>query len=139
MKAKPDKRRILVVEDDQVYRELLAFGLTVRGYVVYVAEHGARAMEVIEEAAPHVVLVDLLMPVMDGLRFLDWLRKESGLRVPSLVLTCMDSKSFAVDALVAGATDVLNKPVDLDLLVRKIEAILHRGPVAADADGEGEG
>lgn len=116
-----EQNRVFVVEDDTVYRELLVFALSSEGYVVYVAENGARAVELFDSVQPDIVLLDMLMPVMDGLRFLEWLRNEAESTVPTLVLTCLDDKAFIVDALVAGANDVLLKPISLEALVGKIE------------------
>ena len=92
--------RIFVVEDDDVYRELLAFALSSHGHEVFVAENGARAVELIGHAEPDIIVLDMLMPVMDGLTFLHWLRDESKDETPVLVLTCIDDRAFVVDALV---------------------------------------
>jgi DNA-binding response OmpR family regulator len=120
----PHKGTILIVEDDQVFRHLLAVGLTDAGYDVVSAEPGARAMELLASLRPHVILLDLLMPVMDGLRFLHCMKDASPPPIPTLVLTCLDDQSFAVAALLAGATDILLKPVNLDLLTTKISDLL---------------
>ena len=119
-----NRKRVLVIEDDQAFRELLVFGLSAAGYEVYVAENGARAVEIIGGADPDLVLLDLLMPVMDGLRFLRWLKDDSGITVPTLVVTCLDEKSSIIDALVAGASDVLIKPVTLDDLLDKMDTLV---------------
>jgi two-component system response regulator MprA len=117
-----ERKKVLVVDDDRVYRELLVFGLSAAGYEVYVAEHGARAVEVMAGVEPDVVLLDLLMPFMDGLRFLRW-QEASGSQAPTIVLTCVDEEPRGVEALVAGAKEVLIKPVSLDLLLEKIALV----------------
>lgn len=113
-----------MVEDDAVYRDLLALGLGCEGYDVVTAENGAHALSIVQESKPDAILLDLLMPVMDGLSFLRTVKEEGGAAIPTLVLTCLEERSYAVEALVAGAADVLTKPVDLDDLLRRIETLL---------------
>lgn len=113
-----------MVEDDAVYRDLLALGLGCEGYDVVTAENGAHALSIVQESKPDAILLDLLMPVMDGLSFLRTIKEEGSAPIPTLVLTCLEERSYAVEALVAGAADVLTKPVDLDDLLRRIEALL---------------
>jgi len=116
-------KKVMVIDDDQIYRELLSIALRGAGYETVSAENGAKALAMLEEAKPDALLVDMLMPVMDGLRFLHALRDEAKVTTPALVLTCMDSKAFVIDALLAGAKDVLTKPVDLDVLLGKLAAL----------------
>src|SRR2546425_11492747 len=117
------KKTVMVVEDDEVYRELLVLGLALEGFEAIPAENGAVAADLLQNHTPDVLLVDMLMPVMDGLRFLHWLKNEAKLNIPNLVITCLDGRSIAVDALVAGASDVLIKPITLEALVDKIATV----------------
>jgi len=114
--------KVLIVEDDPVYRELLGLALSSAGHETTLAEHGAKALESVKGSLPDVILLDILMPVMDGMRFLRELREGAKLSTPVVVLTCLDSRSFAVQALVEGATDVLTKPVDIEVLLEKLAA-----------------
>ncbi len=118
------KRKILIVEDDPVYRELLALELETAGYEVLLAEDGQKGLALVSSGNPDAILVDLLMPVLDGIRFLRSLRTELGSRVPAIVVTCDARRSSAVDATVSGATEVLVKPVDPELLEERIESAL---------------
>ena len=118
------RKKVMIVEDDQVYRDLLVLGLNCEGYETIAAENGAVASQLLEQSDPDLILVDMLMPVMDGIRFLHWLKDEAKSTIPALVLTCLDGRSFVVDALVAGASDVLIKPVTLETLVNKISALI---------------
>lgn len=113
-------KSVLVVEDDAIYRELLVTALRSVGYQVRSAENGVNGLSRIREARPDVILLDMLMPAMDGLAFLRELNETLKLRLPTIVLTCMDSRSVVVDALVAGAREVLTKPVCLDVLLQKV-------------------
>lgn len=122
--AGPEKpRRVLIVDDDEVLRQVLAIGLEDAGYETLQAENGARAIPVIAESRPDVLLVDMLMPVMDGLELLRWVKEKAKLEVPSLVVTCLDARSVLVDCLVAGAADVLTKPFPLEVLLRKLSTL----------------
>ena len=111
---------VLVIEDDDSYRELLVSALTLYGYAADAAENGAKAKRLCAGSPPDLIIVDLRMPIMDGLRFLRWLRTESKSETPVIVLTCLDNKAASVEALVAGANDVLIKPVDLDTLLGRV-------------------
>lgn len=117
------QKRILIVDDDPVFREVLSIGLSEAGYEVIAVENGAKAMPVITSAPPDVLLVDMLMPAMDGLQLLRWMKEKTKLNVPTLVLTCMDSKDVMVDSLVAGAADVMTKPFHFQALLRKLSTL----------------
>ena len=119
-----EAKRILVIDDDPIYRELLAIALNGGGFRVLLAENGLDAQEILGRESVDAVIVDMLMPYMDGLRFLHWLREEQKSPVPALVVTSSDDRNLSVEALVVGATDVLVKPVRLDALSRKIQQIL---------------
>jgi len=118
------RKRVLVVDDDAVYRELLSIGLGAGGYEILVAENGIEAKKIVGAEAVDAVIVDMLMPLMDGLRFIDWLRKEARNEVPVLVLTSVDDRALSVEAMVAGATDVVVKPVGLPQLTQRLGALL---------------
>ena len=85
------KLRILVVDDDPSILELLSIVLEMAGYEVLTAGDGAQAVSLLQNLVPEslvdVIMVDLMMPVMDGLRFMRWLRAEQKSTVPVLVLT----------------------------------------------------
>jgi DNA-binding response OmpR family regulator len=127
---KARKPSILVVEDDSAYRQLLMLALETAGYGTRGAENGKVAMLALRTFRPDLILLDLMMPVMDGLRFLEESRRESRLDMPVIVLTCMDARHIAVDALVAGASEVLTKPVSMDVLMERIAS--HQPQVAAE-------
>ena len=97
---------------------------------VEVAENGQRAIEILEEGGfdqTDVIVLDLLMPILDGLRFLRWLRDDARSDVPVLVITSVDSRALTVETRVAGATEVLVKPVALEKIVAKLQALARRG------------
>ena len=120
--------RILVVDDEAAIRTFLVEGLTDAGYTVATAGNGAEALDLAREHGSDVVLLDLLMPVMDGLSFLRARQAQPDLaRVPVVVLS-----AAGLDMLSAAtrlrATAVLSKPLDLDVLSAVLEHVLRRPP-----------
>lgn len=113
---------VLVVEDDAAYRDLLMTALQCHGFETRGAENGAHALELVHEAKPDVILLDMLMPVMDGLRFLEELNRTGSGDTPVIVLTCMESRSLVVDSVKAGASEVLLKPAPFEILLEKLES-----------------
>lgn len=112
--------KVLVIDDDAAFRELLTIALEGSGYAIASAENGANGLNLASRFAPDVILLDLIMPVMDGMRFLRSLRTEIASNVPVIVLTCDGRRSVSVDAVVAGATEVLVKPVALSFVEERI-------------------
>src|SRR5437660_3321924 len=118
--------RILVVDDEPAVREALRRALALEGYSVDLAENGAEALRKIGAAEPDVVVLDVLMPEVDGLAACRRLR-ERGSRVPILMLTARAGVGDRVDGLDAGADDYLVKPFALEELLARIRALLRRG------------
>lgn len=123
--------RILVVDDDQSVRDSLRRSLNFNGYEVDVAADGGRALERVAAARPDAVVLDLLMPHVDGLETCRALR-ESGDDVPILVLTARDAVADRVAGLDAGADDYLPKPFALEELLARLRALLRRAAPATD-------
>ncbi|MGI9602695.1 MAG: response regulator transcription factor [Acidimicrobiales bacterium] len=123
-------QRILVAEDDAEIRQALDRILTYEGYEVVTANDGAAALEGINEHEPSAILLDVMMPFVDGLAVCRKLR-ERGDRTPVLMLTARHEVSDRVEGLDAGADDYLTKPFDLDELLARVRALLRR----ADDDG----
>lgn len=123
--------RILVVDDDVIIVELLGMVLERAGYEVLTASDGAQAVSILQGVQPDqavdILMVDLMMPVMDGLRFMRWLRTELRSSLPVLALTGMSKPSEVQAALQAGADAVLNKPIEPRLIVEKLAELLERG------------
>ena len=120
--------RILVVDDDRAVRESLRRSLSFTGYTVDLAEDGVEALEAITNERPEAVILDVMMPRMDGLEVCRQLR-STGDDLPILVLTARDSVSERVAGLDAGADDYLPKPFALEELLARLRALLRRtGP-----------
>ena len=115
--------RILVVEDNRAQLILLQATLESQGYEVTVAENGTRALEAITRQPPHVVLTDLLMPVMNGLELVEQIRKRFP-RVPTILITEYGSEDVAAEALQRGAAGYIPKRrIETDL-VPSLERVL---------------
>ncbi|WP_329462977.1 response regulator transcription factor [Streptomyces sp. NBC_01431] len=121
--------RILVVDDEPEVRAAVEDGLAVEGYEVRGAVDGLAALSEVAAWRPDAIILDVMMPVLDGLGVCRQLR-AMGDRTPVLVLTALDSVSERVDGLEAGADDYLVKPFALDELIARVRALLRRA--AAD-------
>src|SRR5438477_9604526 len=128
--AKPTGR-VLVAEDDQRLRESLARVLTFEGYDVALAADGAAALNLIEASEPDVVVLDVMMPNVDGLEVCRTMRAR-GNHTPVLMLTARHEVSDRVAGLDAGADDYLVKPYALDELLARLRALLRRTSVTGD-------
>jgi two-component system, OmpR family, response regulator MprA len=125
--------RILIAEDDRAVRESLGRAVRLEGYDVDTVTNGAEALASIVERRPDLVLLDVSMPIVDGLTVARVLRGE-GDRVPILMLTARTETRDRVAGLDAGADDYLPKPFDLDELLARVRALLRRATYdAADA------
>jgi len=126
---------VLVVDDDRAVRESLRRSLEFNGYDVHLANDGAEALAGIATANPDVVVMDVMMPRLDGLETTKALR-SAGNDVPIIVLTARDAVGDRVDGLDAGADDYLTKPFALQELLARLRALLRRAAPPADDEEE---
>ncbi|MFZ9384786.1 MAG: response regulator transcription factor [Ilumatobacteraceae bacterium] len=124
---------VLVVDDDRAVRESLVRALDLEGYRVQSASDGAKALDAIKSDQPDVIVLDVMMPAVDGLTVCRVLRAEKN-RVPILMLTARTETSDRVQGLDAGADDYLPKPFALEELLARLRALLRR--TALDASDE---
>ena len=126
---------MLVVDDDKAVRESLRRSLEFNGYAVSLAADGAEALAGIGGIAPDVVVMDVMMPRLDGIEATKSLRK-AGNDVPILVLTARDAVGDRVEGLDAGADDYLTKPFALQELLARLRALLRRVVPSDDDENE---
>jgi two-component system response regulator MprA len=126
---------VLVVDDDRAVRESLRRSLEFNGYAVSLAADGAEALAALDAAPPDAVVMDVMMPRMDGLEATRRLR-EAGNRVPVLVLTARDAVGDRVEGLDAGADDYLTKPFALAELLARLRALLRRAAPSPEEEAE---
>ena len=119
------KPHVLVVDDDRAVRESLRRSLEFNGYAVSLAEDGAAALAGISATNPDAIVMDVMMPRLDGIETTRALRSV-GNQVPILVLTARDAVGDRVEGLDAGADDYLTKPFALDELLARLRALLRR-------------
>ncbi len=117
--------RVLVVDDDRAIRDSLVRALALEGYTVAAVADGAAALAAMKDQSPDVVVLDVMMPGVDGLTVCRVMRAEKD-RTPILMLTARTETSERVAGLDAGADDYLAKPFDLDELLARLRALLRR-------------
>ena len=122
---------LLVVEDDDQLRKALVLTLRSRGYTVHAAATGAEALERVRTSRLDVVVLDLGLPDIDGVRVIEQVREHSG--VPIVVLSARRDQSDKVSALDAGADDYLTKPFGIEELLARLRAAARRSGAPVDA------
>jgi two-component system, OmpR family, response regulator MprA len=128
------KSRVLVVDDDRAVRESLRRSLEFNGYTVSLATDGAEALASIAGSLPDALVIDVMMPRLDGIETTRALR-TAGNDLPILVLTARDSVGDRVEGLDAGADDYLTKPFALEELLARLRALLRRIQLPGSGDG----
>jgi len=122
-----DPPTILVVDDEQSYRDALAVALEREGFIVETAADGVEAIAKFDAARPALVLLDVMLPQMSGVDVCREIRTRS--QVPIIMVTARNSEIDAVVGLEVGADDYITKPFRLRELVARVRAALRRGPV----------
>ena len=117
--------RILLVDDEADILEFIRYNLEKEDYEVFTASNGREAVETALRVVPHLILLDVMMPKMDGIQVLEKLRQE-GVKTPIMMLTAKGQKSDRITGFNAGADDYLPKPFDPDELLSRVRAILRR-------------
>ena len=126
---------ILIVDDEPGIRDVLASSLAFEGYAVRTAPDGRAALAEVERARPDLVVLDVLMPGMDGLTACRRMRSRDP-HLPVLMLTARDLTGDRVAGLDAGADDYLAKPFELDELLARVRALLRRAALTTEAESD---
>jgi len=119
-------KKILLVEDDETMRKTLAFNLEKDGYKVKKTGDGAEALAIARDYNPDLIVLDVMLPSLDGLSVCRILRKES--EVPIVMLTARDSEVDRIVGLEIGADDYIVKPFSLGEFLARVRAVLRRSP-----------
>ena len=127
-----ERARVLLAEDDRSVRDALVMALELEGYEVRATNDGEQALTAFDAFAPDVVVLDVMMPTVDGLTACRRLRSR-GVVTPILMLTARDQVADRVSGLDAGADDYVVKPFSLDELLARLRALLRRRQPEADA------
>ena len=120
-------RTVLVIEDDASIRLGLRMNLEAEGYQVHDAEDGEQGLTLVRQARPDLVILDVMLPKVNGFEVLQRLRAE-GFRMPVIVLSARTSEMDKVTGLELGAEDYVAKPFSLAELLARVRAALRRGP-----------
>lgn len=120
------KKHIVIIEDDPVLRDLTSMALSLEGNEINVFENGSMGIDYLENHLPRVdlILLDLFMPVLDGMQVLNWLRKTKDSSVNVVVMTAMTESETEKKLLEAGANTVLKKPLDIKMLLTATSELL---------------
>lgn len=119
------EKTILIVEDDAGIQMILRDALTSQGYQVTTADDGRKGLELAKELKPALIILDVMLPLMDGFEVCKSIRKE-GIVSPIMMLTVKDEELDKVLGLELGADDYVTKPFSLEELVARVRAILRR-------------
>lgn len=132
--------RVLVVEDDPDIRKLLLFNLGKDGYDAFGAANGEEGLRLFAEKAPDLVILDLMLPGMDGMAVCRRIRRDAERGgVPILMLTARSGEDDMVSGLEAGADDYVPKPFSNRVLLARVRTLLRRGGRDAGGGGSGSG
>ena len=115
---------ILITEDNKELSTLMSDFLRAEGYTVTVADSGEKALNIFEKYGARLVLLDIMLPGMDGFQVCDRIRKQSD--TPIFILSAKGEKNDKLNGLTLGADDYLEKPFDIDILLAKIAGIFKR-------------
>jgi two-component system OmpR family response regulator len=121
----PLRRRILVVEDDPMIRELIATRLDLGGYQVFEAADGFQGLASLSEVRPAALILDINMPRLDGFGVLTKMR-ETGMTTPTMVLTARNQPDDVRTAISLGARDFLAKPFRDEMLLSRVARLLRK-------------
>jgi CheY-like chemotaxis protein len=121
----PRDRTVLIVEDSDDARYFMRLSLEQLGYLIIEAENGARAVEIAQLERPDIILMDLSLPILDGITATEKIRASDGLQsVPIIAVTAHQETDFRVGAKAAGFDAYVTKPIDIDFLGDLIQGLL---------------
>jgi DNA-binding response OmpR family regulator len=121
-----DRLRVLVADDEAALRSLVKTNLQFEGFETLTAANGEEALRVIREQQPDVVLLDVMMPIMDGLAVLTELARDEHRRTRVILVTAKTSTQAQLQGWELGCDDYLTKPFDLDMLIDRIKVVWER-------------
>lgn len=129
--------KILIVDDEQDILEFLSYNLKKENYEVYTSTNGGEAVEIAEKVLPNLILLDVMMPGMDGIETCEQLRAKPHLKDVIIAFLTARSEDYSqIAGFEAGADDYIPKPIKPKVLISRIKALLKRMPSGAGAEDE---
>ena len=123
-----DKLSVLVADDDPKIRKLVSVNLVQRNHAVHEVEDGQAVLEYLDHEMPDLIILDLIMPIMNGNDVCRWIRRR-GIDIPIMILSAHDEEDLKVSALDAGADDYVTKPFKVEEFLARMRALMRRaGP-----------
>jgi len=130
-----ENARIVVVEDETDIREVIEYNLSREGFNVFTASDGEEGLQLIKKKAPSLVLLDLMLPGLDGIEVCRQLKSDSDTSdIPVIMVTAKGEESDIVIGLGVGADDYVTKPFSPKELLARVKAVLRRGPMKETRD-----
>lgn len=127
MNTEVKNKRILIVDDEPDILEFLSYNFLRKGFDVSIAKDGAEGIESAIRATPDVIISDIMMPVMDGVKMCEFIRKDEKLKfIPLIFLTAVTDDYKILHAASVGANDLVSKPVKFDLLLMMVDELLEK-------------
>ena len=132
------KNRILIIEDESDIGELLEYNLQKEGYDTILANNGESGLEIARKEKPNLLILDLMLPGIDGLDVCRLIKSDSDIKDISIVmLTALGQEEDIVKGLESGADDYITKPFSFKVLIARIQSVLRRGQVEELNDEQG--
>lgn len=120
-------KKVLLVDDDEIFAQIVEFALKQNNYLVSIARNSEEAKEKLKFSMPDIILLDIMMPGVDGITFCKELRKDpSSAAIPILIVTAKGQREDISAAIQAGANGYISKPFKLSRLVARIEEIINK-------------
>ncbi len=128
---------VLVVDDEQDLRDLIEYNLKQTGHSVITAEDGVKAVELAESKVPDIIVLDIMMPRLNGIEVAKRLRSNPQTsKIPILMLTAKADEAHELEGLDAGADDYVSKPFSMQILLARIQTLARRTATSSDPDSE---
>ena len=133
-----EKNRILIIEDESDIGELLEYNLQKEGYDTILANNGESGLQIAKKEKPNLLILDLMLPGIDGLDVCRLIKSDSDIKDISIVmLTALGQEEDIVKGLESGADDYITKPFSFKVLIARIQSVLRRGQVEESNDDQG--
>jgi len=124
MNAKKKGIKILIVDDEEIIREVMTYVLRKKGFITETAENGKKALEQIAQDKPDIIILDIVMPEMGGLEVYKRLRKNTDTQhIPIIFLSAEESIKYAILEKAGTITEYIEKPCDIEYLVKRIKSL----------------